>query len=388
MSGALSAFNGAAIFDGENIIEGHALIVRGPVFAGIVPAADIPAGAAVTMLSGGILAPGFVDVQVNGGGGVLFNDDPSEKTLETIAAAHLRLGATSILPTLITDTPDATRAAIRAVKQAMASGVAGITGLHLEGPHLSLARKGAHDPALIRPMTDEDEAVLIDAAGRLPVLMVTVAAESVAPDQMCRLAAAGVVLSLGHTDCSFAEATEAARCGVRCVTHLFNAMSQLGSREPGLVGAALRIGDFSAGLIADMVHVHPESIALAIAAKHGPGRIFLVSDAMATAGSVIDHFMLNGRRIERNGGRLTLADGTLAGADLNLSTACRNLVRIGVPAEDVLAMATSIPARAIRRHDSIGFISAGRQADFIHLDAGWTLSGIWRHGVQAPAIVR
>ncbi|MDH3263563.1 MAG: N-acetylglucosamine-6-phosphate deacetylase, partial [Paracoccaceae bacterium] len=267
---------------------------------------------------------------------------------------------------------------------AIARGLPGIVGLHLEGPHLSLARKGAHDPALIRPMQGEDVKFLAATAQRLPVLMVTLAPESVTPAQIRALAEAGVVVSLGHSDAGFDACKAAAGHGARCVTHIFNAMSQLGSREPGLVGAALAHGELSAGLIADMIHVHPESIAAAFRAKRGPGRIFLVSDAMATAGSEVDHFVLNGRRIERSRGRLTLADGTLAGADLQLTTAIRNMVEhVGLPLAEALAMATSIPAGLIGQADRMGCFAAGAAADFIWLDAGFGLAGVWRKGRAA-----
>ncbi len=378
MTDKVSAFIGAGIFDGVTIHTDCALVVRGTVIGGVVPASEIPQDAAITELDGGTIAPGYVDVQVNGGGGVMFNDDPSKQALGTIAEAHASLGATSILPTLITDTPEMTRAAIEAAAQAIGEGAPGIVGLHLEGPHLSLARKGAHDPALIRPMTDNDLAVLLDAAGRLPVLKVTIAPESVTPDQMRILAEAGVLLSLGHSDCSFEDAAIAVESGVRCVTHLFNAMSQLGNREPGVVGATLDLSALSAGLIADLIHVHPSSIAIALEAKRGPGRIFLVSDAMSTAGSDIDHFILNDRKIVRRDGRLTLADGTLAGADLDLTTAIRNVSRISGSLGDTLAMATSIPAKLIGLQSELGALARSRAADFVHISPDATLQGVWR----------
>ena len=284
MNDQLIAFEGADIFDGTRLWSGHALLVQGAVIRGIVARADVPDTARIQPLDGGTLAPGYVDLQVNGGGGVMFNDAPSLATLATIADAHAGLGATAILPTLITDTPDQTRAAIAAVAAAIAQGIPGIVGLHLEGPHLSRARKGAHDSDLIRAMTQSDVSTLLEAASSLPVLKITIAPESVTPQQMRHLSDAGIILSLGHTDASYDACYRAAQNGVRCVTHLFNAMSQLESREPGLVGAALDHGGLSAGIIADMVHVHPATIAAALRAKRGPGRVFLVSDAMATAG--------------------------------------------------------------------------------------------------------
>src|SRR5690606_32215639 len=196
--------------------------------------------------------------------------------------------------------------------------VPGFLGLHLEGPHLSLARKGAHDPALIRPLTPADEEALIWARATLPVLLPTVAPESARPLQGAATVEAGVVVIVGHTDTSYAVARTYGDSGASVVTHIFNAMSQLGSREPGLVGAAIEAGGLHAGLIADGVHVDPATIRIALRAKQGPGRIFLVTDAMAPLGTDMDSFTLNGRNIYRRDGSLRLADGTLAGADLDM----------------------------------------------------------------------
>lgn len=346
MRGDVFTFRGGAIFDGERLREGHALRLD----AGVVTALDLegevaPAGEIVD-LGGDILSPGYVDLQVNGGDGVMFNDDPSVETLRRMAAAHRRLGATTILPTLITDTPDHSRRAIAAVAAAVASGVPGIAGLHLEGPHLSLARKGAHDPALIRPMTGDDLAMLVEAAARLPLLMMTLAPENATLEQVRVLAGAGVLIALGHTDADYDTCLAYAGAGARCVTHLFNAMRQLGNRDPGVVGAALDVGGLSTGLIADGLHVHPANLRAAFAAKRGPGEIYLVSDAMAPAGTEITAFELNGRVITRADGRLTLGDGTLAGADLDLTRAVKVLVEdAGLPLARALRAATSVPAR-------------------------------------------
>ncbi|MEM7489832.1 MAG: N-acetylglucosamine-6-phosphate deacetylase [Pseudomonadota bacterium] len=363
------ALVGADIFDGTALHTGKALLLDGDAFAGIVPADAIPGEYGVERVDGGTLLPGFVDLQVNGGGGVMFNQATDLDGLATIAAAHATTGTRALLPTLITDTPDRNRAAIDAVAEAVARGIPGIVGLHLEGPHLSLARKGAHDPALIRPMEDADEAALLDAARRLPTLMVTLAPESVAPDRIARLAAAGIVVSLGHTDCTMAEARAAFAAGARCVTHLFNAMSQMGSRAPGLVGAALDAGEVAAGLIADGIHVDATAMRIALAAKRGPGTIFLVTDAMATAGTEIDGFELNGRLVSRADGRLTLADGTLAGADLDIPRAISVLVDdVGCSRAQAYAMATSIPAALLRGVPGLGHFVPGAPARAIHMD--------------------
>lgn len=373
---------GAEVFDGEGLAPGGLLVEDGRIAAVLRP--EEPArGAAVVDLGGGLVAPGFVDIQVNGGGGVMFNDAPEVATLRRMADAHARLGTLTILPTLITDTPEVTRAAIAAVAQAVAEGLPGIAGLHLEGPHLSLARKGAHDPDLIRPMGGDDLRFLLDAARSVPRLLLTIAPESVDKEQISALSDAGVIVSLGHTDAGFATCRAAFDAGARVATHLFNAMSPLGNREPGLVGAVLASGAVSAGIIADGIHVHPASLRVALAAKAGPGSLFLVTDAMAPAGTDMRSFRLNGREIRRENGRLTLTDGTLAGADLDMTRALRVITRdAGLALDRALAMATSVPARVAGLGDRSGALAPGRQADFVHLSDGLELRGVWQRGVR------
>lgn len=367
-------FVGADVFDGATMHAGAALVVEDGRVVAIGPEA---AGERVE-LGGGVLAPGFVDLQVNGGGGVMLNDQPTLEGIAAICAAHGRLGTTGLLPTLITDRPEVTRAAVAAGVAAVGR-VPGFLGLHLEGPHLDPRRKGAHDPALIRPMEAADLALLAEAAGRLPALLVTLAPESVTEAQIAALSAAGVVVSLGHSDCGAGTARRAFEAGARAVTHLFNAMSQLGNREPGLVGAALDAKDVQAGLIADGVHVAVESMRVALAAKRGADGLFLVTDAMAVAGTDLDEFELNGRRILRRDGRLTLADGTLAGADIDFAGALRVLVgQVGVPLAAALRMATAGPAGVIGAE--AGRLVPGGAADLVHLDGDLVLRGVWRGG--------
>jgi N-acetylglucosamine-6-phosphate deacetylase len=376
-----SVFHGASVFDGARLHAGAALVVEDGRVAAIIPPDEAPAGVGV-QLDGGVLAPGFVDLQVNGGGGVLLNDRPDVGGIRAICDAHARLGTTALLPTLVTDTAANTKAAIAAGIAAADHAVPGFLGFHLEGPHLDVRRKGAHDPALIRPMTDEDLQVLVEAARRLPVLLVTLAPESATLAQIAALAEAGAIVSLGHSDTGAAQAVAAFAAGARIVTHLFNAMSQLGNREPGLVGAALDAEGVRAGLIADGIHVAPATMRVALAAKRGSDGIFLVTDAMPVAGTDLDGFELNGRRILRRGGRLTLADGTLAGADIDFPGAIRVLVREGVTLSKALRMATAAPAAAIGLGDRCGVLEPGMPATLVHLDAALGLRGVWRAGVR------
>ncbi len=345
MTPPVIAYTGSRIFDGTAILEGHVLLASQDGSTTAIPLEALPEGCPLRVLDGGILSPGFVDLQVNGGGGIMFNDAPNVTTLATIAAAHRGLGTAAFLPTLITDTAGHTDAAIAAVIEAIDQNVPGLIGLHLEGPHLSIARKGAHDGTLIRPMHDSDLRRLLKASDRIANLMVTVAPESVTPAQIKAMSGAGIIVSLGHSDSTYDTAMAAFDAGARCATHLFNAMSPAQARAPGLVGAALEHSAVASGLIADGVHVHPAMIRMALAANIGPSDVFLVTDAMATAGSQIASFILNGRKILRDQGRLTLADGTLAGADLTMPQAVRFMVNdVGDPLERALARATVIPA--------------------------------------------
>ncbi|MGR3464459.1 N-acetylglucosamine-6-phosphate deacetylase [Limimaricola sp.] len=361
------AFVGADIHEGRRLHPGAALLAVAGRATAIVARDAVPEGFATRPLPGGTICPGFVDLQVNGGGGAMFNDRPDVDTLRVIAAAHRGLGTTAFLPTLITDRPEASAAAIEAVAQAVAQGVPGIVGLHLEGPHLSEARKGAHDADLVRPIGEADMAMLERAAGMLPNLMLTVAPETVPPGQIARLSAAGVIVSLGHSDAGYDACRAAFAAGARCTTHLFNAMSGLGHREPGLVGATLD-GPGMAGLIADGIHVHPAAIRAALRAR--PEALFLVTDAMAPVGSQITHFLLNGRRIERRDGRLTLAEGTLAGADLSMPRAIEVMAEeVGTGLETAIAMATARPACVLRDARGAGRLLGAALPDLVHLDA-------------------
>jgi N-acetylglucosamine-6-phosphate deacetylase len=368
MSYPVKSFVGADVFDGEILHQDKAIVAMSDGSAIVDCIANLPQNIPCHKFSGGTITPGFVDLQVNGGGGLMFNEDQSVATLQTIATAHANIGTVALLPTLITDTADRTRAAIAAVEQAITKEIPGIIGIHLEGPHLSVARKGAHDPGLIRPMNDEDMRVLLASADRLPNVMLTLAPESATINQIKELSDAGIIVSLGHTDADYDTCMAAFDAGARCVTHLFNAMSQLGSREPGLVGAALSHGGVYAGIISDGIHVHPAVLRAAVASKTGPGKIFLVSDAMATAGSLIKEFTLNGRTIQRKESRLTLSDNTLAGADLEILKAISVMVnQVGVSLATALSQAITIPSELVFSGGRNGQFPASLE-DLNHLD--------------------
>ncbi|WP_457581891.1 N-acetylglucosamine-6-phosphate deacetylase [Ensifer canadensis] len=380
------AIIGARLFDGIEWHDGAALLIEAGRVKAIVAAGEVPAGATVVDAHGLLLVPGFIDLQVNGGGGALLNAQPTLESIRQICSAHAKFGTTALLPTLITDTREVRAATIAAGLQAKAAGVPGFLGLHLEGPHLSVARKGAHDPALIRPMDDADLKEMLDCARALGVLMVTVAPENATKEQVRALADAGAVVSLGHTDVGYETAVSYAKAGAKTVTHLFNAMSGLGHREPGVVGAALATGTLHAGLIADGYHVDPASMGVALRAKTGPGQIFLVTDAMSPIGTDMTSFELNGREILRHGGRLTLADGTLAGADIDMLSSVRFVhEKLGLPVEEALRMASAYPADAMGISSHKGRLLPGADADFVLLTPELAMRSTWIGGDKVYA---
>jgi len=375
------AIIGCEIFDGEKAHTNSALIISDTRVAGIVDQSDLPANCQVSELDGGLIAPGFIDLQVNGGGGVLLNQQPDIDAIRLICATHAKFGTTAMLPTLISDSPQVTARAIEAGIDAYQQSVPGFIGLHIEGPHLSIPRHGAHDPSFIRKMEASDVQLLLKAAKKLPYLMVTLAPESTTNEQITALSNGGVIVSLGHSNGSCEEASAAINAGARCVTHLFNAMSPLTHREPGLVGAALSTGSVYAGLIADGIHVDPVAISIALAAKKGPGQIFLVTDAMSTIGTQIKSFKLNDRTILRQNGCLRLADGTLAGADLDMAAAVRYMQEtIGISRFEAIRMASSYPANCLQASHEFGNLRSGAFANMVHLNDENHVEQTWWKG--------
>ncbi|MFC5585139.1 N-acetylglucosamine-6-phosphate deacetylase [Nitratireductor kimnyeongensis] len=375
------ALAGARIFDGETWFDDHALIVDNGRVSAVEARENVLRELPVREAGGAMIVPGFIDLQVNGGGGVMFDGDCGVEGLSTICRAHARFGTTGLLPTLITDTRDSTTVSIAAGLEAARTGMPGFLGLHLEGPHLSIERKGAHDPALIRPMEERDLAALIEARKGLPSLIVTLAPENVTVDQVRTLVDGGVKVSLGHTNTTCKTALAYAEAGASLVTHLFNAMSPLAHREPGVVGAALQSGQLWVGIIADGIHVDPVAIGVALRAKNGPARLFAVTDAMSTIGTDMTSFTLNGRTIMRENGRLTLADGTLAGADIDMISTVVYLHRtVGLSLEEALRMVSVYPAQAIGLDHSKGRLAVGKDADFVILDDDLGVVSTWIGG--------
>ena len=372
------ALTGCRIFTGERFLDDHAVVIEGERIRGVVPLADA-SGMARRDLGGGLLAPGFIDVQVNGGGGALLNESPDIETVRTIAEAHRRFGTVGLLPTVITDAPSVIRQAAAAVAEAIGAGVPGVLGIHIEGPFLDVARKGAHAARFIREMTEEDVGELTALARRMTV-MLTLAPNRVRPDQVRRLANAGVLVSLGHSDATHDEARAALDAGARAFTHLFNAMSQMNGREPGMAGAALSDRESFTGIIADGHHVHDAALRVAFAAKT-PERMMLITDAMPTAAGGPDSFDLQGRKVTRSQGRLQLSDGTLAGSNLTMDEAVRYCVgRLGLDLAQVLRMASLNPACFLRRDHELGRIAPGHLASIVHLGDDLAVKATWIDG--------
>jgi N-acetylglucosamine-6-phosphate deacetylase len=374
------ALTGGRVLTEDGLRADATVLVEGGVILDIV--ARPPTGAEVRRLAqGDILAPGFVDVQANGGGGVLFNATPTAEAALAIAAAHRRYGTTSLLPTLITDRPEVMAQAVDAAREARGHPDGGVAGIHLEGPFLSRRRPGVHDPRLIRRMVADDASWLAAQAPTLP-LMLTLAPEEVEDGFLVMLARAGAVLSAGHTAASFERIAAAAVLGLTGMTHLYNAMPPLAGREPGPVGAALLNDRLWCGLIVDGVHVHSASLRLALAARPAE-RMLLVTDAMSVLGTTDESFQLYGETILRRRGRLERADGTLAGADLDMATAVRNSVSLlGLDLTRALRMASTYPAAFMRLADR-GRIASGLRADFVLLGEALEVRGTWVGGRQA-----
>jgi len=329
-------------------------------------------------LAGDLLLPGFIDVQVNGGGGRLFNEDPSVETVGIMAAAHRRFGTTGLLPTLISDDLSVVRKGIAAVEGAIEAEVPGILGIHIEGPFLSRARRGIHLASMLQDF--DDRLLEMVASARRGKVIVTVAPECVTPSQIAGLVQAGAVVCAGHSDADYETVKAAIDAGASGFTHLFNGMSQLTNRAPGMVGAALEDRSTYAGIIIDGYHLHPASFRVALNAK-GADRLMLVTDAMAAAGSEEREFTLQGRTISREGQRLVNEDGVLAGSTLTMVEAVANAIEQGqISLPTAVQMASLTPARFLGLQDETGAIAPGLRADLVVVRADFTVVSSWIGG--------
>jgi len=370
------------ILAGERIVSGHTVLLSEGRIEGVVLAGDPRCRDAVNIdLEGQILLPGFIDVQVNGGGGVLFNDDPSLESIRAIGAAHRRFGTTGFLPTLISDDLDTIGQAIAAVQASLDARLPGPIGIHIEGPFLNWARRGVHDPKHLRRLDKGLISLLCSLRGGRTVL--TLAPEMTTTGMIAQLAASGILISAGHSDANFAQTSAAIAHGVRGFTHLFNAMAPLAPREPGIVGAALYDASTWCGIIVDGHHVDPVMLKLALRCKRHD-RFMLVTDAMPPVGSPEPSFVLQGRTIHVKDGVCRDENGTLAGTGLDMATAVRNAVSLlGLELAEAARMASEYPAAFLGLEGELGRIAAGYRANLALLDDDLHVSRTWIEGVAS-----
>jgi N-acetylglucosamine-6-phosphate deacetylase len=374
-----TALHNGRILLADGFVADRVVLIEGDRITGLVSRDDPRvAGSHLHDLEGRRLVPGFIDCQVNGGGGVLLNDEPTIESVRRIVAAHRSFGTTGLLPTLITADLDVMRAAIDAVRGAMLAGDSGVLGIHFEGPLLSPARPGVHDPARFRPL-DTELVELISSMGAGRTLL-TIAPERVPLAAIRELTARGIILCAGHTGADYATARAALAAGVRGVTHLFNAMSPLQSRDPGMVGAALDDPNCWCGLIVDGHHVHPAALRVAIAAKPR-GRMLLVTDAMSSVGSPQTSFTLGDELVDCAEGVCKTASGVLAGSALDMGMALRNAVRLlNLPVDEAARMAATYPADFLDLAGERGRIAIGLRADLVELDDDLKVRRVWFAG--------
>ena len=373
------AITHARVFDGERLLADHAVILDQDRIAEVLPSAALPADMPIEAdLKGAYLTPGFIDLQVNGGGGVLFNGAPTAEAIRAIGAAHRQYGTTGFLPTLISDDYAVMRRAVAAVDEALAAGAPGVLGIHLEGPFLNVLKKGTHDAGKIRALDEAGLAIL--SSLKRGKTLVTLAPERTTAAMIRRLLEAGVIVWAGHSAASYRETQAALAAGVSGFTHLFNAMTPLQSRAPGMVGAALADADSRFGIIADGHHMHPACLQIAVAAKRRGGAV-LVTDAMPTVGAKDKSFVLNNETIHAVDGRLLNAAGSLAGSDLDMASAVRNAARFArIDWLEAVRMASLYPARALGLADRLGYIRPGYRASLAALNERREVVQTWIDG--------
>ena len=368
-------FLATRLFNGHDFLTNQVLTITN----GVISAIDKNVND-VDIKTTGLVVPGYIDLQVNGGGGVLFNDAPSIDKLKTIMAAHAPFGTTAMMPTLITDKIEVMIKAADVISEAIANNIPGILGIHFEGPHLAVAKKGTHSAELIRPISDEEWAVF--SRKDIGKIIVTLAPETVKPEDITRMVAQGIKVCLGHTNANFSTAQAAVNAGATGFTHLFNAMSPLQGREPGVVGCALLNDNTQCGLIVDGHHVDYASCQLAIKIKSAGG-VFLVTDAMPPVGTNLTEFPLYDRMVYMENGKLTSTTGELAGSSLDMATAVKNThFKLDVSLDESLRMASLYPAQYLYREQTLerGELTIGMQADMVVLNDELSVSETWIGG--------
>lgn len=380
------AIRAKRLFDGQQWHNDCALIIEQDSITALLADDAIPADIDCISLADGFVAPGFIDLQVNGGGGVLLNNQADREGIKRMVAAHRASGTTSMMPTLISDTVEQQRTAVAAIQAARAAGNAGVLGIHLEGPFFAPSRRGTHQAEMIREPSPADLKWLAELGSQL-ITIVTLAPEHMPRGAIAALRDAGVLVCAGHSDASYEQVQQARAEGLRGFTHLFNAMSGFTARMPGVIGAALEAEDCWIGVIADGHHVHPASLRIALKTLP-PGKVCLVTDAMATVGDSKDHFELYGETIRLQGGKLINAAGALAGSAIGMIDAvnyCHQTLK--VPLGECLRMASLYPASFLGLEGSLGRIAAGYRADLVHIDSAGQVRASWvagEHSIHSP----
>jgi N-acetylglucosamine-6-phosphate deacetylase len=377
-----TALTNGRVLTGDKLVSGQTVLLsEGRIEAVVAPADARCSGAVATDLGGQILLPGFIDVQVNGGGGALFNEEPDSETIRTIGEAHRRFGTTGFLPTLISDDLDSIGRAIGAVQESLDAGTPGVLGIHIEGPFLNWARRGVHDAKHLRLLDTSLVSLLCRLRAGKTVL--TLAPEMTTPDMIAQLAAGGVLVSAGHSNASFAETTASIARGLRGFTHLFNAMAPLAPRAPGIIGAALYDDATWCGIIVDGHHVDPVMLKLALRCKRHD-RFMLVTDAMPAVGSAETTFVLQGRTIRVVDGVCRDENGTLAGTALDMASAVRNaIIMLDLDIAAAARMASEYPAEFLGLGDELGRIAPGYRANLVLVDEDIRVRQTWIEGVAS-----
>jgi N-acetylglucosamine-6-phosphate deacetylase len=381
----LSVFYNGSIFTGEEVLTSHALIIDKDQVSEIIDVDDIPESITNRYdLKGNMLVPGFIDLQVNGGGGIMFNSEPNVETIKRMVQGHQRFGTTGMMPTLITTSFEEMEKAISAVEQAISENIPGVLGIHLEGPFLSEVKKGAHDASKFCTIDEKGFAIMTSA--RLGKTIVTIAPELTDDDTISSLNKKGIIICAGHTNANYQQTMQAIDAGLHGFTHLYNAMTPLESRMPGMVGAAISDERTWFGIIADGYHMHSSAFKIAVKAKQQGGAI-LVTDAMATVGSFSDTFILDNEEIKSINGKCVNSSGSLAGSDLNMNQAVKNAISFAnISWQEAVRMASLYPAKALGLDHVYGKIKKGYKANFLILNDELDVRSTWINGIDVTSI--
>ncbi|WP_339617615.1 N-acetylglucosamine-6-phosphate deacetylase [uncultured Gilvimarinus sp.] len=375
------ALVGARIFTGDKFLDNQVLIIDGDKLIFTAGNDNVVHDADIIDLDGGIIAPGFIDLQVNGGGGSFFTNDTSVSALQTMLDGHRPTGTTSMLPTLISDTRDTHQAGVRAVADAVTSGMSGILGIHIEGPFFDMDKRGAHNARYIREMEPADTQWLTEISGDFAT-MITLAPEHAHTGQIKTLVKAGLIVCAGHSNAHYEQVMAGIDEGISGFTHLYNAMRPLTGRDPGVVGAAFASDDTWCAIICDNHHVHPGAVRAALNAKPN-GKLYLVTDAMSTVGSTQKSFSIYGETIYEQDGALVNAEGRLAGSAIGMIDAVRICHQdVGVELGECLRMASLYPAQYLQLDNQLGQIATGWRADLVHFDNDFNVRNTWVAGAH------